>query len=670
MVLVAGLAVFAAATCLVVWRAIVLLRRAEDARKALAASEATLAQAQRIGNMGSWAWDITTNKLVWSDQVYRIFGMNPQVQPTYADYLGLVHPDDRLRLVEAIRSATDSREPYKCRHRVVRPDGEVRLLDAQGEARFSSTGEPLELMGTCHDVTDLVALQVQTEEERRKQREMLDSMFVFVGLFGPDGVVLDANRAAIESFGFVRDDLVGRKLWDTYFWSHSADVQAGARETIERAARGEIVRRDFVVRVSDGTFITIDATFGPLRDRDGQVVQVIGSAVDITERVRAERESNRVRLQLEQAQQIANVGSWEWEFATGTLDWSEHCYRILGWRPTDRATLERFMDCVHPDDRAKTEASIRDAIGQGSSCDYEHRIIAPDGTVRVLHQLGEVDRDEAGKPVRMVGTTQDVTELWAARAELVESKMRAESANLAKSQFVASMSHELRTPLNAIIGFSELLQNEEIALSEARRLEYARDIHSSGKHLLSVINDILDVSRIEAGKMTMEEDVVAIGELVESAHRMVRPRAEETGVSIRCRVAERLPRVVADRRLLLQTLLNLASNAVKFTERDGRVDILAERSADGGVELVVRDTGIGMAPEDVARVGEPFLQVDGRLSRKYEGTGLGLVIAKRLIELHGGTLVIRSQLGAGTEVTIRLPTSRNGDAAVAVAAAS
>jgi signal transduction histidine kinase len=176
--------------------------------------------------------------------------------------------------------------------------------------------------------------------------------------------------------------------------------------------------------------------------------------------------------------------------------------------------------------------------------------------------------------------------------------------------------------------------------------------------LLSVINDILDISRIEAGKVEVNDEDVSPAELIDATARMVRSRSEAAGVSLNCLAASDLPDLRVDRRLMMQALLNFASNAVKFTEPGGRVDLEVVISADGGAEFIVRDTGIGMSPEDVARVGEPFLQADGRLSRKYEGTGLGLVIAKRLIELHGGELIVDSTLGTGTTMTVRVPESR------------
>jgi len=668
--IVCGAAIFAVSLAITA-RAIFLMRRAEQARAELAHSQSLLAEAQRIGNMGSWQWDMRTNKIVWSDQIYRMFGLDVSFEPTFDRYLQRIHPDDRERLVTAIQSAMFQGVRYQIQHRIVLPDGNVRTLSAQGEVEFSTDGKPTAMVGICQDVTELVRLQAEAEEGRRKQREMLDSMFTFVGLFTLDGTLIDANRAAVEAFGLKRKDMIGRKIWDTYYWSHSPEVQAGVRDAIARAARGEVVRGDHVVRVAEGEYLTVDVIHGPLRDREGRVVEVIGSAVDITERVKAEQASQQVRDQLEQAQRIANIGSWEWDFRTNKLSWSDHCYRLVGIEPSSVApTLEAFLTFVHPDDRARLRETIRSGVEEGRSCDYDHRVVWPNGEVRVLHQLGEVKHDAKGRPAKMIGTTQDVTEINAARAELMESKLKAESANQAKSRFVASMSHELRTPLNAIIGFSELLQSDDAPLSDERRKEYARDIHSSGKHLLSVINDILDISRIEAGKVSLDEEETSISDLIDSTYRMVRPRAEETGVTVVSNVDPAVTTVLADRRLLLQTLLNLASNAVKFTERGGRVDVIAQPGRDGGVDVVVCDTGIGMSADDIARVGEPFLQVDGRLSRKFEGTGLGLVIAKRLIEMHGGTLTIESVLGAGTTMTISLPAARSASAARKAAASA
>ena len=496
-----------------------------------------------------------------------------------------------------------------------------------------------------------------SDVELRKLRGMLDGAFAFIGLLAPDGTLLDANHATIEGLGLRRADVVGKQLWDTYYWSHARASHEMMRDAVERAALGETVRGDFVVRAGDEKFIVIDATFAPMRGPDDAVTQIVASAVDVTQRVAHAEAARKVRHQLETAQRIAKIGSWHWELATGALTWSDQCYRLVGLDLTKvRATLELFMAAVHPQDRAMVDSAIRRAVEEGLAVDIEHRVVLPSGETRILHQLGEVEFDVSGRPARMIGTSRDVTDLRNTCEELVEAKLRAETASQTKSRFLANMSHELRTPLNAIIGFSEVLLTRSDLPQEKQR-EYLADVCASGRHLLAVINDILDISRIEAGKVDVREEMVKAEELIDSAQRLVRARAEDAGVELRWHADHGLLLNV-DRRLVLQVVLNFASNAVKFTEPGGRVDIGAARNAQGGVDIVVRDTGIGMSAEDVERVGERFLQADGRLSRKYEGTGLGLVIAKRLIELHGGELIVRSKPGIGTTMTTRLPAAR------------
>ncbi len=240
---------------------------------------------------------------------------------------------------------------------------------------------------------------------------------------------------------------------------------------------------------------------------------------------------------------------------------------------------------------------------------------------------------------------------------------RAEAANQAKSEFLANMSHELRTPLNAINGFSEIMAGELFGpLGDPRYKGYAADILKSGQHLLSLINDILDMAKIEAGKMTLHYERVSLKEVVEDAARLMRGRIQEAGLHLVVDAPD-LPEVEADHRGLKQVLLNLISNAVKFTPEGGDIVVGLSQSAPGRIRVAVTDTGIGIAPEDVARLARPFEQVEGQHSKTTQGTGLGLALTKSLIELHGGQLTIESEPGQGTTVSFDLPVRRPETAA-------
>jgi signal transduction histidine kinase len=221
------------------------------------------------------------------------------------------------------------------------------------------------------------------------------------------------------------------------------------------------------------------------------------------------------------------------------------------------------------------------------------------------------------------------------------------------------MSHELRTPLNAVIGFAELIGMQVSGpIGSDRYLEYARDIRVSGEHLLKVINDILDLSRIEAGAIELREDVVDCRDLAHSCARLVRDQAVRSGLTMTVEAAPELPPLRGDQRKLRQVLINLLSNAIKFTPNGGYIRLEAAREADGGIILRVIDSGIGMAAEDIGQALTPFKQLDNSLARKYEGTGLGLPLARSMVELHDGTLELASQPGRGTTVSCRFPRTR------------
>jgi len=258
----------------------------------------------------------------------------------------------------------------------------------------------------------------------------------------------------------------------------------------------------------------------------------------------------------------------------------------------------------------------------------------------------------------VIATYLDITEQKRVEADLRRAKEEAELASRSKSEFLANMSHELRTPLNAIIGFADILKGEVFgALGDPRYVDYAGDIRDSGLHLLKLINDVLDVSKIEFGKIALADETVDVGAVAQACVRLMRDRADAAGISITQSLPADLPLVQADELRLKQILLNLLSNAVKFTPPGGSVRIGADADAQG-LRIVVEDTGIGIEPGDLATALRPFGQIDSRLARKYQGTGLGLPLTKSMVELHGGRLELESTPGVGTKATIWLPPER------------
>jgi cell cycle sensor histidine kinase DivJ len=326
-----------------------------------------------------------------------------------------------------------------------------------------------------------------------------------------------------------------------------------------------------------------------------------------------------------------------------------------------------LFDRVHVADRPAYLTALADAAADGTDRAVEFRVRrtpadARPGTVEFLWiemRCRPIDAavDEATHgPREVVAVLRDVSERKAREEALVEARAESERTGIAKSRFVATMSHELRTPLNVIIGFSEMLVNETpmMTIDPARREEYAKLINESGHHLLSIVNGILDMSKIETGNFEITREPFAPAQVVAGCCDLMALKASQAGIAIERRIADDLPDILADKRAVHQVLLNLLSNAIKFTERGGRITVRAVRDGAWAV-LEVEDTGVGIEAADLPRIGDPFFQAGASYDRRHEGTGLGLSIVKGLVDLHGGDLDIRSRVGKGTRVIVRLP---------------
>ena len=310
---------------------------------------------------------------------------------------------------------------------------------------------------------------------------------------------------------------------------------------------------------------------------------------------------------------------------------------------------------VHPDDLKTMQAAFVEASYFARAAAAEVRLKRADGSHVWTEMRCRPAAPANGVAADIVAVTRDITERKKNERALIDARDMAEQANRAKSRFLANMSHELRTPLNAIIGFSEVMTFEMFGpVGSPRYLEYARLIHESGGHLLELINGVLDMSKIEAGKFELSEELFDLDEIATQAVRFIKLQADRKGVALKLSVAPAAKTVFADKRAIKQMIVNLITNGVKFTPRGGEVRVIAARDA-GGVAIAVADTGVGIGPEDLKRLGQPFEQVEGEHVRAQEGTGLGLALVKALAAMHGGDAAIESLLGEGTTVIVRLP---------------
>lgn len=407
-----------------------------------------------------------------------------------------------------------------------------------------------------------------------------------------------------------------------------------------------------------------------LADVNGKPLRFAGILTDIQARKRAEEQVRESQRRLSEAHRMAGVGSWIAYPDTDAMEWHESADTLFADLDDREITIDEFLGRVHNDDRMSVQIALDHCLRRGLAFDLVHRFRTPDGGIKWLHQHAEPELDQSGRVVSVKGSTVDVSKLKRAEEGLRRAKEEAEYANRAKSEFLANMSHELRTPLNAVIGFGSLLSQEVYGThSDNRYQEYAEDICASGQHLLDLINDILDVARIESGSMDLEEYELDLKGINATCLKLVGGRATKANLTINTHVEPEDLRLYGDGRRIKQIVINLLSNSVKFTPAGGSI-LVRWRLEDECTVLDVVDTGVGIDENVLPRLFEPFSRGEDSLTREHEGTGLGLSLVRKLVLLHEGEVTVKSKPGAGTTVSITFPARRTILPNVALASAA
>ena len=495
----------------------------------------------------------------------------------------------------------------------------------------------------------------QLESERRTAallRHAADSLSDGFALWDVNGRLIAHNRRSPPGGRpDISDGITFDQYLDAMYPLIDAPDQYGSKETWrkERTRLFAEANGSHEVKIKSGKWYLITER----RTDEGGTLTIY---TDISDIKRAEESRELSENRLAMAQKLARIGVFEWDIERQDMYWSDYLYEIVGLPPDSPALgLEQFLLLVHPSSRDLVRSTFARLLSTGGQYNQEYEIVRPDGQSRSVRTVVQAIADDRGRVVRILGSMHDQTETKRTERALRRAKETAVDANIAKSEFLANVSHELRTPLNAIIGFSEVMLQEVFGpVGNSRYREYANDIRDSGTHLLGVINDLLDFSKLEAGRLELRYERVEIGAVVEKCVRMMHQHAESQDVAIVNNTPDFSRRIEIDERKVTQILLNLISNSIKFTPAGGIVS-LSVGTAGNGVDITVADTGVGMSDDDIQTALLPFGQVDSSLNREHTGTGLGLPLSKSLAELHSGSLDIVSRPGQGTTITVHLP---------------
>lgn len=618
----------------------------EKAYRSLKESEKCLAEAQKIAHLGSWNWNIVSNELYWSDEIYRIFGLSPQeFGATYDAFLSYVHPEDRDCVNNAVKGALEGK-PYSIDHRIILKGGEERIVHEQGEVIFENGNVPVRMAGIVQDITERKKIEKALGMANAYNRSLIEVSLDPLVTIGPDGKITDVNRATEIVTGYFRSELIGTDFSD--YFTEPEKAKEGYQYVFQK---GLVRDYQLEIRHKHGHITPVLYNASIYRDENGRVTGVFAAARDITELKKTE----------EKIKALANaVESSNDAIITGTLDgtitsWNKGAEQIYGYLAEE--VMGKNVSILEPDNLKGEIKQLFDKIKQGKKVKrYETLRLKKDGiAVNVSVTLSPIF-DVSGNPVAFSGIARDITEKKITE-NLLHEKQMAEFANRTKSEFLANMSHELRTPLNSIIGFSDMLYEQAYGELNQKQLRAISNISNSGKHLLNLINGILDLSKIEANKMELDYKEFELASSLDLIRNILSPIADKKNIEIETGVDSSISKICADEDRFIRIMFNLVDNAIKFSFENSLVKIGTRKKGEL-VEITVEDTGIGIKTEDQNKLFKPFSQVNSFSSKKFQGTGLGLSLVKQIVNLHGGYVWFKSEQGKGSTFAFAIPITK------------
>ncbi|WP_173271440.1 PAS domain-containing protein [Thiosulfatimonas sediminis] len=615
-------------------------------KNALLNSEKQLKQAHKISHLASWTLNHESGQFIWADEIYPLLGTeSSKLGASFENFLQMIHPMDRTKVQEAFSRSIQQQKELFIEHRLLIDNKAIKYVVERAVHTYDSDGNLLLTNGSIQDITDQKNTEMSLIEANKNLSSLAQNVPGMVYSFHllPDGrsFLPYASEAIYQIYGVHPEEVVNDASL-IFERIHKYDInRVSAKITESETNLSNWVDEYRVNHPTKGT-IWVKGFAKPERQPDGSTIWY-GYLYETTNEKLAEQAREQFALQLDIATKSSNQGIWVWDLRSNELHWDENMHRLYGIKSSDKVEYySLWKDALLEEDAEQAESSLQAALNNNRNFDAIFRIRRPDGEIRHVKASAALQFDEQGNKIAMVGTNLDITPLQLA----IES---AQKANQSKSAFLANMSHEIRTPLNGIIGLTNLVLESEL---EPVQRDYLTKVQKTSNALTHIINDILDYSKIEAGKLDIVPTAFHLDDLLSKVSDLFAYPVHQKGVSLIFTIAPNMPQIlVGDVMRLTQVLNNLVGNAVKFTKQ-GHIRINAEvvkqQALDITLKFDVEDTGIGMNQAKQQKLFQAFEQGDSTTTKEYGGTGLGLMISKKLVQMMGGDISVNSQENKGS----------------------